>query len=309
MKLYYMNIDPRRLVVLRAVDRHGGVVAAAAVLHVSPSAVSQQLALLERETGFVLVDRSRRGGQRSIRFTTAGRRLIAHADTMVQVLDDAAAELSALAGAITGPVTFAAFVTALRGFAGAAIVSLLASNPGIDLAVHQLNDLTAADDVLAGRTDLALIEDDAQRHRPVPRGLRYEALYDDPYRVVVPLDWPEFDDLADVAERPWVDGPPHSAVGQAMRRVRQTSALGLPAAHVCQDFSAALVLVAAGLAGAFIPVLALAASPPSGIRELTLAGLGSRRIGVLYRRSRNEPTPAVRAVLDALRTAAHESSP
>ena len=69
-----MEIDPRRLIVLRAVERHGGVVAAAAALHISPSAVSQQLVLLERETGFALIDRSRRGGHRSIQFTTAGRR-------------------------------------------------------------------------------------------------------------------------------------------------------------------------------------------------------------------------------------------
>ena len=303
-----MQIDPRRLVVLRAVDRHGGVVGAAAALHVSPSAVSQQLALLERETGFVLVDRSRRGGQRAIQFTAAGRRLIAHADALVQVLEDAAAELRAWTAQVSGPVTLAAFVTALRGFAGAAMIALARAHPGISLAVHQLNDATAADDVLAGRTDLALIEDDAQRRRPVPRGLRYEALYDDPFRVVVPVDWPEFDDLAIVADRPWVDGPPGSAVGQAMRRVRRTSTLRLPAAHLCQDFTAALVLVSAGFAGAFAPALALRPAAPENVRVLTLPGLGSRRIGVLYRRSRNEPTPAVRTVLEAMRRAAADAS-
>lgn len=299
-----MNIDPRRLVVLRAVDRHGGVVGAAAALHVSPSAVSQQLALLERETGFVLIDRSRRGGQRSVQFTPAGRRLVAHADALVQVLDDAASELTAWADEITGPITLAAFVTVLRGFAGDALISLARAHPGLTLSVHQLDESTAAADVLAGRTDVALVEDDAQRRRSVPRGLRYEALYDDPFRVVVPADWPEFDDLAVVAERPWVDGPPGSAVGQAMRRVRQTSALKLPAAHLCHDFTAALVLVSDGFAGAFVPVLALNAPPLPDIRVVTLPGLGSRRIGVLYRRSRNEPTPAVRTVLEALRSAA-----
>ena len=76
MKLYFMSLDPRRLVVLHAVDRHGSVVGAAAALRVSPSAVSQQLAALERESGFVLVDRSQRGGQRAIEFTSAGRRLL-----------------------------------------------------------------------------------------------------------------------------------------------------------------------------------------------------------------------------------------
>jgi DNA-binding transcriptional LysR family regulator len=304
MKLYFMSIDPRRLVVLRAVERYGGVVAAASALHLSPSAVSQQLATLERETGFALVDRSQRGGQRPIAFTTAGRRLMAHADALARVLDDAEAELNALADAVSGPVTFAAFVTALRGFAGSAIVDLAERHPGLDLSVHQLNDLTAAADVLAGRTDLALVEDDAQRRRPLARGLRYEPLFDDPFRVVVPEEWPEFDDLATVAERPWIDGPPDSAVGQAMRRVRQTSVLRLPAAHLCQDFTAALVLVSAGFAGALVPVLALTASAPTGVREVTLPGLGARRIGVLYRRSRNEPTPVVRTVVDALRVAA-----
>ena len=303
-----MQIDPRRLVVLRAVDRHGGVVGAAAALHVSPSAVSQQLALLERETGFVLIDRSRRGGQRAIQFTAAGRRLVAYSDALVQVLDDAAAELRTWTAQVTGPVTLATFVTALRGFAGAAMISLARAHPGIKLAVHQVNDATAADDVLAGRTDLALIEDDAQRRRPVPRGLRYEALYDDPFRVVVPVDWPEFDDLAVVADRPWVDGPPGSAVGQAMRRVRRTSVLRLPAGHLCQDFTAALVLVSAGFAGAFAPVLALHPAAPANVRVVTLPGLGSRRIGVLYRRFRNEPTPAVRTVLEALRSAATEAA-
>ncbi|SHH02139.1 DNA-binding transcriptional regulator, LysR family [Jatrophihabitans endophyticus] len=303
-----MELDPRRLVVLRAVDRYGGVVGAAAALRVSPSAISQQLAMLERETGFVLIDRSRRGGQRSVEFTTAGRRLVGHADALVQVLDDAEADLGTLAATISGRVTLAAFVTVLRAFAGAAIVTVAQDHPGIDLSVHQLDDSTAAEDLLAGRTDLALVEDDAQRRRSVPRGLHYEPLYDDPFRVVVPIDWPEFDDLASIAERPWIDGSPGSAVGQAMRRVRHTSALRLPAAHLCQDFTAGLVLVSAGFAAALVPVLALWGADRERMRDVALPGLGSRRIGVLYRRSRNEPTPAVRTVLDELRAAAAHSA-
>ncbi len=146
---------------------------------------------------------------------------------------------------MTGPVTLTAFVTALRGFAGAAIVS---------------------------------------------------------------LDWPEFDDLAVVADRPWVDGPTASAVGQAMRRVRRDSALTLSAARLCQDFTAALLLVSAGFAGALVPVLALTGAEPGDVREVALPGLGSRRIGVLYRRSRTEPTPVVRTVLETSRAAALESA-
>ncbi|WP_375488603.1 LysR family transcriptional regulator [uncultured Jatrophihabitans sp.] len=301
-----MELDPRRLIVLRAVDRYAGVVGAAAALHVSPSAVSQQLAALEREAGVVIIDRSRRGGQRAVEFTPAARLLISHANAIAEELDAAEAELSALSDAITGPVTFAAFLTALRGFAGTAITDLRRQHPALTLSVRQLDDQSAAADLLAGRTDLALVEDDAHQRRPVPKGLRYQALYDDPFRVVVPEDWAEVDDLALLAERPWIDGPRDSAVGQAMRRVRHTSGVKLPAAHLCHDFTAALLLVSAGLGATLVPMLALAAYP-TGVRELALPGLGARRIGVLYRQSRKEPTPAVRTVVDALRTAAVEA--
>jgi DNA-binding transcriptional LysR family regulator len=300
-----MQIDPRRLVLLRAVDRYGGVVGAAAALRVSPSAVSQQLAMLERETGFALVDRSRRGGQRPIEFTTAGRRLIGHADRLVAVLDDAEAELGALADAATGAVVIAAFFTVLRDFAGAALTELARTHPALQPRVVELEEPKSAQDVQSGAIDLALVEDDAARRRPVLRGLRYEALADDPFRVAVPVGWPDFVDLADIADRPWIDGPPDSAIGHALRRVRQTTGLRFPAAHSAREFTAALSLVGAGLAGAFVPELALAAAPPpAGVRVVNVPGVGTRRLGVLYRRSRNEPTPAVRAVLDALRAAA-----
>ncbi len=303
-----MDLDPRRLVVLRAIDRHGGVVGAAAALHVSPSAVSQQLAMLERESGFVLVDRSRRGGQRPLEFTPAGRRLVAHAYELVQVLEDAEAELGSLADDISGEVRIAAFFTVLRGFAGTALVELGRTYPAVQPRVSNIDDRTTVDDVQAGRLDIALVEDDAQRRRIAPRGLHYEALADDPFRVAVPISWPEFDDLEAVADRHWIDGPADSATGQAMARVRATTGLALPAPHLCREFTAALAMVAAGLAGALIPGLALAASAPADVRIVSVPGLGARRIGVVYRRSRNEPTPPVRVVLDLLRTAASATS-
>lgn len=304
-----MQLDPRRLVVLRAVDRYGGVTGAAAALRVSPSAVSQQLAALEDETGLTLIDRSRRGGQRPIEFTTAGRRLVVHADRLVQVLDDAQAELLALADAASGPVVMAAFFTVLRGFAGQALAELARTHPAVQPRVVELDEPQAALDVQSGVLDLALVEDDAARRRPVLKGLRYEPLADDPFRVAVPIDWPDFDDLADIADRPWIDGPKDSALGQSMRRVRRTTGLRFPAAHSSLEFTAALALVGAGLAGAFVPELALAAAPPPpGVRVVSVPGVGTRRLGVLYRRSRNEPTPAVRVVLDALRSAAGRSA-
>jgi len=296
-----MSLDPRRLMVLRAVDRHGGVVGAAEVLRVSPSAVSQQLAALERDAGVALVDRSRRGGQRPVELTAAGRRLAGHAAQLVLVLQEAEADMAALAGAAAGPVTVAAFFTILSGYVGPALTRLARTHPGIRVRVIESDEAPALPDLHAGAIDLVFVEDDAQHRRRPAAGLHYEALLDDAFRLAVPTDWPEVSDLADIADRPWVDGPPGSALGQALARLRQTTGMAFPAAHSCSEFTAALAVAGAGLAGAFVPELALAViSPQPGVRIVAPPGIGARRLGVLYRRSRHEPTPAVRAVLDVL---------
>jgi DNA-binding transcriptional LysR family regulator len=296
-----MSLDPRRLLVLRAVDRHGGVVGAAEVLRVSPSAISQQLAALERDAGVALVDRSRRGGQRPLELTAAGRRLAGHAAQLGQVLDDAEADMASFAGAAAGTVTVAAFFTILSGYLGPALARLARTHPGIRVRVIEADEPQALPDLHAGTTDLVFVEDDAHHRRRPPAGLYYEALLDDAFRLAVPVDWPEVSDLADIADRPWVDGPPDSALGQALARLRQTTGMAFPAAHSCSEFTAALSVVGAGLAGAFVPELALAViSPQPGVRIVTPPGVGARRLGVLYRKSRHEPTPTVRAVLDVL---------
>jgi len=296
-----MSLDSRRLMVLRAVDRHGGVVGAAEILRVSPSAISQQLVALERDTGVALVDRSRRGGQRPIALTAAGRRLAGYAAQLGLVLEEAEADMAAFAGAAAGPVTVAAFFTILSGYVGPALTRLARTHPGIRVRVIEFDEAQALPDLHAGAIDLVFAEDDAQQRRRPPAGLHYEALLDDAFRLAVPVDWPEVSDLADIADRPWVDGPPGSALGQALTRLRQTTGMPFPAAHSCSEFTAALAVVGAGLAGAFVPELALAViSPQPGVRIVTPPGIGARRLGVLYRKSRHEPTPAVRAVLDVL---------
>lgn len=297
-----MSLDPRKLMVLRAVDRHGGVVGAAEVLRVSPSAVSQHLAALERAVGLALVDRSKRGGQRPLQLTAAGRRLAGHAAQLGQVLDEAEADIAAFAGALAGPVTVAAFFTILSGYVGPALTRLARTHPGIRVRVTELDEPQALPELHAGRIDLVFVEDDEQIRRRPPAGLHYEALLDDAFRLAVPVNWPEVSDLADVADLAWVDGPPGSALGQALARLRQTTGMAFPAAHSCTEFTAALAVVGAGLAGAFVPELALAViTPQPGVRILAPPGIGARRLGVLYRRSRHEPTPTVRAVLDVLR--------
>jgi len=299
-----MRLDPMRLLVLRAVAESGGVVAAGRRLHLAPSGVSQHIASLERETGLVLLDRSRRGGQRPAQLTASGRRLAAHAARLADVLADAEAEVLALSGQIDGPVTLAAFPTVIARLVVPALITLGRTHPGIRPAVMELDEETALTALHAGEIDLVLVEDDASDPRASGPGSVIRWLLDDPYRLAIPLGWPPPDSLTDLIDRHWVDGPPGSAVRRVLDRLRQTSGLPLPGAHSCLEFPAALALVDAGLAAALVPDLAITHVVPQGVRLTALAGLGARSISAVHRPNRQQIRPVVGILLDALVLAA-----
>lgn len=299
-----MRINPERLLVLGAVAEAGGITAAGRLLHLAPSGVSQHIAALERETGLILLDRSRRGGQRPVALTAAGRRLVTHAHRLAQVLAEAEAEVHTLSGRVDGPVTLAAFPTAIHRLVAPALVSLAITHPGVRPSVREIDEQFMLAALQTGDLDLALVEDDALRPTPSTPGLTYQGLLDDAFRVAVPTGWPAALTFADLAESPWVDGPPDSAVARTLQRLRATSGLPLRGEHSCLEFPAALSLVAAGLAAALVPALALHQGKPAGVRPIDVAGLGARRISVVHRAGPGLPGPAVRVLLDSLLAAA-----
>src|SRR5262245_49091439 len=126
-----MGLDPRRLTVLAAIARTGGVLAAAEVLHVTPSAVSQQLARLEREAGLALVVR----GGRRLELTPAGEVLAEHGRRVVEELSAARESVAQLTEAVSGTVTLASFVTTIATIIAPALPGLQAEHPAIDVRV------------------------------------------------------------------------------------------------------------------------------------------------------------------------------
>ncbi len=301
-----MRIDPERLLVLRAVADAGGVTAAARRLRLAPSGVSQHLTALERETGLQLVDRSRRGGQRPLRLTAAGRRLAGHATRLADVLADAEADVHRLAGQVEEAVVIATFPTVIRPVVVPALEVLARSRPGLRASVVEVDERSALDGLRAGEIDLVLVEDDAQHPRTASPGCAHRWLVDDRYRLAVPVAWPRPESLGDLLGRPWVDGPAGSAVHETLGRLRASSGLPLPGRHSCLEFPAALALVGGGLAAALVPDIALAAVP-EGVRIVDVEGLGARRISAVYRTGRRRPTQVAdpgagtRALLEALR--------
>src|SRR5262245_38517688 len=118
-------LDLERLRALHAVSKFGTVSAAADALHVTSSAVSQQLAKLERETGQTLLERNGRG----VRLTDAAELLAGHADRILCLVEQASADLEAHKGAVIGELSMASFPTAMRGLGPSALCRLREEHP------------------------------------------------------------------------------------------------------------------------------------------------------------------------------------
>src|SRR4051812_15242422 len=131
-KIRFM-VDLRRLRALRAVADHGTLAAAADALHLTPSAVSQQLAALERELGHALLEPA----GRSVRLTPAAHVLLSHADALFAQLERLEGELAAQGAAPRGEVRIGGFATALGGLLAPAARPLRAAAPGVTLRVQE----------------------------------------------------------------------------------------------------------------------------------------------------------------------------
>lgn len=290
-----MPTDPRRLAVLLAVHRAGGVLAAADLLHVTPSAVSQQIARLEAEEGVPVLDRGPRGAT----LTAAGRILAEAAERIESELVEARKSLAALGGELSGRVTVAGFQTAIRAVVAPTFAVVAERHPGIELVVEERDPAESMRRLREGDADVVLLERDEDADTHVPRGQRDVVLLEEPWRLVLPGSVATPTQLSDLAGVTWLAAERNTAAARAMGRV--TSALGSPTVrHVYYDFDVALALVAAGQGVGLLPALALQGELPDGVTVATVPGLGSRRLVARHRATRREPGPAVVAVIEEL---------
>ncbi len=299
-----MEIDPRRLRILHEVSRRGGVMKAAQALHLTPSAVSQQLAQLEREVGLALFDRS----QRRVTLTPAGRVLAAYAERIEEQLAEARHELNRFAERLSGPVTIAAFPTVIRHLLVPALRELAVRHPRITPVIHELFGPGAVQELRLGGVDLVVTERDMSQPAASLPSMSRHRLYDDEYRIVAPPSWDEVPaTVADLVDLPWVAGVPDQACGQALERLAQLHGFVPRRVHLIAEFPPVLGLVSAGHGVAIVPSLALLDVPPGEVVVTGIRGVGSRRIEALTRVSRTtsgEPDPMQAVVIEVLREAA-----
>lgn len=291
-----MTADPRRLAFLLAVHRAGGVLAAADLLHVTPSAVSQQIARLEAEEHVQVLDR----GPRGVTLTPAGRVLAEAAEHIEAELVTARKRLASIGDEVSGVVTVASFQTVTVAILVPAILRLQGSAPGVEPVVREVDYGEALRALRAGEVDVVLHERDEDTAPNIPRGQREVPLLDEPWRLVIPASMPTPTSLHDLAGVHWVGPDPSTAAARALGRLAQTMGVELRTRHAFYDFGVALALVAAGDGPALLPALALQSGVPEGVQVVSLPGLGARRIVARHRQSRHEPGAAVEALLGAL---------
>ena len=197
-------LDVRRLKLLRELALRGTIVAVAEALSFSPSAVSQQLAVLEREAGVPLLERT----GRRVRLTPAGENLARHAEAILQRLEQASGELVDARRGLAGPLRIGPFPTAARAILPAALIALSREHPGLEPMVSEIDPADVADDLRAGTLDLALIHDYDFVPRPTEPGLTTLPLCSEAvYLASSDIESDSHDavaSLTDCVERPWI---------------------------------------------------------------------------------------------------------
>ncbi len=287
-----MDLDPRRLLTLQAVHRHGSVSAAAAVLRITPSAVSQQLAALERSSGVALIDRS----ERAVQLTAAGLKLMDAARQIERALDDATNELGSRQDSITGTVVVGAFQSAIISLVSPAVVAVRDRFPGLSVQVREVADAAIPRMVRSGEIDVGTVE--ARLNLSGLRGLGAVAVLDDPWQLVAPTMW-GVRTVSELTTRAWVSTF-DDARADALSQVAAIVGFRPRIEHRCVEYPSVLALVAAGAGAAVVPRMALTLFGSSLVRSIALPGLGSRTVTVLHRSSRSEPSAAVSVVIDMI---------
>ncbi|MDH6112089.1 DNA-binding transcriptional LysR family regulator [Kitasatospora sp. MAP12-15] len=292
--------DLKKLRILRALDEYGTVTAAAGRLNLTPSAVSQQLAVLSRQLGAPMLEPY----GRRVRLTSAARLVLRHADRVFGQLEQAEAELAGYLHGEAGEVRIGAFATAITGLVVPAVARLRESAPRLSVRLVEAEAAEAFGLLACGEVDLSVSLSVRGSAAEDPRFVQVPLL-DDPLDVALPVGHPlaraAAARLADLADDPWIFGG--SGPWRDITLGACADAGFVPErAHTAADWAAILAMVGAGLGVALVPRLLSRAGESAGVVVRALpADLPSRRV-VAAVRAGAERTPPLRRVLAELTT-------
>ena len=296
-------LDLRRLKLLREVDARGTVHGAARALDYTPSAISQQLAVLEREAGAKLLERS----GRNVRLTDAGRVLVRHAATLLDGMEAAEAELAGLtAGRPAGVVRVSAFQSAFLRIVAPAVAELAQSHPDVRVEATETEVEEAVPALRLRQLDAVVGDEYEGQPRPLHADLVRERLMREDVRLVMPATHPlarrRRVPMARLADAEWAACQPGTGHREMqIRACRQLGGFEPDLRYASDDFLILLELVRTTGACALLPDLVLGYGAPGVAIRSPAEGTIGREVFLLTRATR---TPAVEAVAAALKAAA-----
>ena len=293
-------LNTSRLNVLREVVDKGSFSGAADALSYSQSAVSQAIATLEGELGAPLIERDRRG----VRPTPAGAALVAHAEGILARMDDAEAEVAAIAGGRGGRLRIASFPTAGATLVPQAVARFRAAHPGVEVSLAEGESEEIAPRLRAGDFDIVLLFEFEGVGERLGAGMRRFELLDDPLHLALPaahkLARKRKLRLEDLQEESWVQTSAASPCARHVVRSCHAAGFEPRVSFESDDYQTVQGLVAAGVGVALIPQLALS-TVRGDIRIRSLdPGNPVRKVFAATPRAA-AVTPAVATMLDVLR--------
>ncbi|MFE7639677.1 LysR family transcriptional regulator [Kitasatospora sp. NPDC057518] len=298
----FTDVSLTALRVFRAVAEQGTFTAAAQALGYTQSAVSRQIASIERAAGAELLERRREG----VRLTAAGRVVMRHATVVLEEIDAAARELSGRPEE-GGTVRLGWVPTAGTTLVPQALAALRRSDPGVRVTSREGGTATLARALRAGGIDLALLSSAPPFRAPDTESppLVLQTLTERALCLAVPAAHPlargEYVDVTDLRGQRWIAGP--SAGADRLMGVWPGLDERPEIAHTARDWLAKLHLVAAG-GGLTTVSPAMAAAAPPGVRVLPVRGGPQEVRRLLLARLPQPPTEPVRRLAAALRAAA-----
>ncbi len=293
-------LDLKRLRVLAEVARQGSFSGAAEALYLSQSAVSQQVATLEKEVGMPLLERTRKGPK----LNDAGRMLVRHAEAALARLEEAEHELKAIAGLEAGELRLASFPSASATLLTEGLAEFGARHPSVRLSVTEAEPEQSVPKLRAAEVDLAIVFDypmlpSQDGERDVERALLLtESMY-----VALPRDHALADAevvrLADLADEAWLCGVCPSSCGDVVKQACRQAGFDPRIGFESDEYQVLQAYVAAGLGFTLLPDLALPTLRPDLVVRPTVPEAPKRQVWAATRAegARSRATEAMVGIL------------
>lgn len=295
-----LNVHRMRL--LREVASRGSIASAADALYLTPSAVSQQLAVLERETGVQLLERVGRG----VRITPAGEALVAHTERVLQALEEAEAELEAVSHGIAGPLRTCSFPTAARVLLVPALALLKREHPRLTLSMVDLEPESSLPMLKTGDLDLVLTYGFDRLPEHTDPGTERVLLLNEPVYITIPATHPNAlgaSRVADFADEEWIVGLEGSSLRDVIVRIANEAGFEPRMNLHSNDYQVILSAVQAGLGVSIAPPIALFAEYPGVVLRAPTDVIMHRHVHAVIRRGSGD-RPAIAAAIKTLRAVA-----